>query len=222
MIVPVQDQLDAMLFQQREQRLRIGQPLGTAHPSAAGDGSAARETPARRTSPASMRSSASSWAAAEPARSPSSGASAPPTTGRSAPADRAGAERERCRRQRPASPREIIRPGSRKPMPGGANIGIVIAGNDADAIRRPDALQPGPRRRKFRLERDVDEIAGDRDVVRRLRLHVRHQRVEHIAPMIFVAVAGPVEIAERAFAREIAQAAPRASAEDADLTNAPA
>ena len=39
----------------------------------------------------------------------------------------------------------------------------------------------------------------------RLRLHVGDQRVQHLAAVIFVAVAGPVEIAERALAGEIAQ-----------------
>ena len=71
--------------------------------------------------------------------------------------------------------------------------------------RRADAFEPGLRRREFRLQRQIDEIAGDRDVVRRLRLHVGDQRVEHLAAVIFVAVAGPVEIAERALAREIAK-----------------
>ena len=59
--------------------------------------------------------------------------------------------------------------------------------------------------REFRLQRQVDEIAGHRDVVRPLRLHVGDQRVQHLAAVIFVAVAGPVEIAERALAREIAK-----------------
>ena len=94
-------------------------------------------------------------------------------------------------------------------MPGGADIGIVIAGNDADAVRRADALQPRLRRREFCFQRQVDQIAGDRDVVRLLRLQVRDQRIEHLAAMEFLPVALPVEIAERAFAREIAQAARR-------------
>ncbi len=58
---------------------------------------------------------------------------------------------------------------------------------------------------ELRLQRQVDEIAGYRDVVGPLRLHVGDQRVQHLAAVIFVAVAGPVEIAERTLAREIAQ-----------------
>ena len=88
---------------------------------------------------------------------------------------------------------------------GGADIGVVIAGNDGDVLRGADALQPRPRRREFRLQRQVDEIAGHRDVVGPLRPDVGDQRVQHLAAVVFVAVAGPVEIAERALAREIAQ-----------------
>jgi hypothetical protein len=96
-------------------------------------------------------------------------------------------------------------PGLRKAVLGHAHIGVVIAGDHRDPVRCADALQPRPRRRKLRLEREVDEVAGDRDVIRRLRLHVRHQRVEHLAAMDLMAIARPVEIAERALAREIAQ-----------------
>ena len=53
---------------------------------------------------------------------------------------------------------------------GNANIGVVIAGNHRDPIRRADALQPGPRRRELGFEREIDEIAGYRDVIRRLRI----------------------------------------------------
>jgi hypothetical protein len=68
-----------------------------------------------------------------------------------------------------------------------------------------DARQPGLRRLEFGLQRQVDEIAGHRDMIGALRLHVRNQRVEHVAAVIFVTVACPVEIAERAFSREVAQ-----------------
>ena len=57
-------------------------------------------------------------------------------------------------------------------MPGKADIAIVIAGNDGHAIRRADILQPCPRLRKLGFQREVDQIAGYRDVIRRLRLHV--------------------------------------------------
>ena len=57
-----------------------------------------------------------------------------------------------------------------------------------------DALQPRTGRREFRLQRDIDEIAGDGDVVGPLRPQVRNQRVQHLAAMNFVTVARPVQI----------------------------
>jgi hypothetical protein len=86
-----------------------------------------------------------------------------------------------------------------------AHIGVVIAGYHRDPLRRADAFKPGLCRGEFRLQRQIDEIAGHRDVVRPLRLHVGDQRVQHLAAVIFVAVAGPVEIAERTLAGEIAK-----------------
>ncbi len=44
-----------------------------------------------------------------------------------------------------------------------------------------------------------------RDVVGRLRLHVGDQHVEHLAALVLVAVARPVDVAERALARELDQ-----------------
>ena len=61
---------------------------------------------------------------------------------------------------------------------------------------------------KLGFEREIDEIAGYRDVMRRLRQHVRHQHIEHVTPVKSVAVASPVEIAEHALAGEIGK--PRA------------
>ena len=100
---------------------------------------------------------------------------------------------------------EIISPCLDKAMPGGVDISVVIARNDCDAVRRADALQPFQRRRKLRLQREIDQVAGDRDLIRRLRLDVQHQRIEHVAAMEFPAIARPIEIAERALAGEFAQ-----------------
>jgi hypothetical protein len=88
-------------------------------------------------------------------------------------------------------------------MPGRANISVVIAGNDGDPIGFADVSQPRQRWREFRLQREIDQVAGDGDVVGPLRMQVRDQRIEHLAPLIFMASARPVEIAERALAREL-------------------
>jgi hypothetical protein len=90
-------------------------------------------------------------------------------------------------------------------MLGSADIGIVVARDDGDVLGLADAFQPCARWREFRLQRQVDEIAGHRDVVRGLRADVGDQRVEHLAAVIFVAVARPVQVTQRALAREIAQ-----------------
>ena len=63
-------------------------------------------------------------------------------------------------------------------MKGGADISVVIAGNRGDSVGRADAVEPGARGRELRLQRQIDEIAGDRDVVRLLGLHIGHQRVQ--------------------------------------------
>ena len=78
----------------------------------------------------------------------------------------------------------------------------MIAGNDRHAFRRTDTLEPGRGRSKLGLQCQVDEITGDRDVIRHLRLQIGHQNIEHVAPVISVAVARPVQIAERALAHE--------------------
>ena len=140
-------------------------------------------------------------------------------------AEPAGGHQRRCRhrrgyadqRQRPAPAHERKRravglgiaaqiwlEGVDEMMPRGAHIGVVIAGHDRDLLRRADAFEPRLRRLELRLQRQIDEIAGHRDVVRPLRLQVGDQRIQHLAAVIFVAVAGPVEIAKRALADEIA------------------
>ena len=204
MIVAVQDQLHAVPLQEREQGREIGQPL----------------EPGLRTQGMMDQQHAKRLFGGEPCQHALQRVelAAPEPSGRHQGRRRDRRRRaDQCQRAAPAQQwkadaaigrlvaAQIISPGFRKAMPRGADIGVVIAGNHRDAIRRTDAFQPGPRRRKLRVQRQVDEVAGDRDLVRRLRLHVRYQRVEHIAPVDLVPVARPVEIAERAFSREIAQ-----------------
>ena len=52
----------------------------------------------------------------------------------------------------------------------GLHIGIVVAGHGADVVRIAQRIEPGARRRELVGERQVDEVAGDRDVVGRLAL----------------------------------------------------
>ena len=100
---------------------------------------------------------------------------------------------------------QVIVPGFRRAMPFGADIGVVIAGDHGDMLAGAHALQPGPRRREFGFERKIDEIACHRDVVRPLRPDIGDQRIQHLAAVVFVAVACPVEVTERTLAGEIAK-----------------
>src|SRR5258708_6964271 len=66
--------------------------------------------------------------------------------------------------QRPVAA-QIISPDFSETTVRGARMGVVIAGDDGDMFGRAAALKPRTGRRKFRLQRDVDEIAGNGDVV---------------------------------------------------------
>jgi hypothetical protein len=45
------------------------------------------------------------------------------------------------------------------------HISVVITGHEGHVVREPEPIEPRARRRKFGREREVDEIAGHRDVV---------------------------------------------------------
>src|SRR5262249_51811171 len=103
---------------------------------------------------------------------------------------------------------EIIAKCLHEAMARRAHIGVVIAGDRGHEFRRPDAREPFARRWKFCLQREIDEIARDGDVIGRLRLHVGDQRVQHVAPVIPSAIAGPIEVTQRALPRELGQPRP--------------
>ena len=46
------------------------------------------------------------------------------------------------------------------------HIGIVIAGHEAHLLRRAETFEPAAGALEFERQRDIDEVAGDRDVVR--------------------------------------------------------
>ena len=48
-------------------------------------------------------------------------------------------------------------------------IDVVVAGNDRHVVRRADLVQPGRRRLVLGRQAEIDEIAGDGDVVRLVR-----------------------------------------------------
>ena len=59
-----------------------------------------------------------------------------------------------------------------------------------------ELAQPGRGLHELGRQRDVDEVAGDRDVVGRLLVQVGDQRVQHLAAMHAVAAPLPGQIAE--------------------------
>jgi hypothetical protein len=199
-IVPVQDEIDAMAFQDLVQCGCIGQPLD----------------PRPRVQRMMNQKDTKRVIAGEPREHAFERLDLRlPERARRHEERRRKRGRQPDQRERPAPPQEGERhlrgfvasevgvPALLEPISGGLHIGIVIAGNGRDPIRRSDAPQPCQRWRKLGLECEVDEIAGERDVIGDLRLHVRHQRVEHVAAMIFVPVARPVQIAERALSGEL-------------------
>ena len=65
------------------------------------------------------------------------------------------------------------------------------------SLRRAQALEPGQRIDVLLRQADVDEVAGDGDVVGRLRLEVGDDAVEHVALIGVAAVAQPIGVAEQ-------------------------
>src|SRR5215510_12279449 len=50
------------------------------------------------------------------------------------------------------------------------HIGVVVAGHDSDVLRGAEPREERARGRKLSREREIDEVAGDRNLVDRLRL----------------------------------------------------
>lgn len=75
-----------------------------------------------------------------------------------------------------------------------ARIDVVIAGHDADAVGRTDALEPAPRACEFRCEAEVGEIAGDQDVIGGLRTDVGDHAFGHRSLVRMAAVPSPVDV----------------------------
>ena len=102
--------------------------------------------------------------------------------------------------------RAYKRPNGAAVTRGLAHIDVVIAGHQGDVLRRSQRFKPGARRWIFGRQRDVDEVAGHRDVVGCLCLEVGDDARKHVAAMDQAALAPPVDKAGRAFADELVQA----------------
>ena len=87
------------------------------------------------------------------------------------------------------------------------HIGVVIAGDCSDALRRPEVAQPLRGKHELLGKPEIDEVAGDRDVVRLAPDNILGEHVEHVAPMHKLPPLMPIHIAEHALAEKVA--APR-------------
>jgi hypothetical protein len=76
----------------------------------------------------------------------------------------------------------------------------MIAGNQCNVVRAAKRLEPRAGGWIFSRQRQVDEIAGDGDVVCRLRVVVGDDARLHFRPMQGFALAAPIHEAGRALA----------------------
>jgi len=103
----------------------------------------------------------------------------------------------------------VVRPMRPGLAPLHLDIGVVVAWNHRDVLWRSQLAQPDRRLDELRRQRDVDQIAGDRDVVRLLLAQIRHQRVEHFAAMDAVAASLPGNVAQDPLVEQGTGADPR-------------
>jgi hypothetical protein len=84
------------------------------------------------------------------------------------------------------------------------HIGIMIAGDGSDALRRAKVPQPFRGKHEFLRKPEIDEVAGHRDVVRLAPDNILREHVEHVAPMHELPPAMPIHKAEHPLAEEVA------------------
>ena len=91
----------------------------------------------------------------------------------------------------------------RRPQPAGVrprhgHVGVVVAGNDAHPLRRAQRLQPAGGGGELAGKRDVDQVAGHRDVVGGDLGEIAGERVEHALAVDEDPAAAPRPVAEDA------------------------
>ena len=84
------------------------------------------------------------------------------------------------------------------------HIGVMIAGDGGDALRRPKRAQPFSGKHELLRQAEIDEVAGHGDVVRLPLDDVLSQHIEDVAAMHELPPAMPIHIAEHALAEEVA------------------
>src|SRR6185369_3298962 len=99
----------------------------------------------------------------------------------------------------------VVAPKPGRFRPGHGDIGVMVAGNDGDMAAAAELLQEIARLHELVAERDVHQIAGDRDMVRPLCLKIIRERLQHLAAVDGGTLKFPREEARDALAHEGAQ-----------------
>jgi hypothetical protein len=84
------------------------------------------------------------------------------------------------------------------------DIGVVIARDSGHAGRRPEMVQPFGGADEFVRQSEIDQVSGDRDMVRLPLGKVVGEQIEHLAPVHVFAPTVPVHIANHAFGEQVA------------------
>ncbi len=84
-----------------------------------------------------------------------------------------------------------------------ADIDVVIARHDGDVTSIAECREPGTSAGVFVRQREIDEVAGDRDVVETLRFQVAGYRIKDFGTMNGAALAIPVYKAQPALAHKL-------------------
>ena len=92
---------------------------------------------------------------------------------------------------------------------GAADIDVVVAGHHRDVSGVAERLQPAARARVFVGQRQIDQIAGDRDVVDAEGFQIAPDRLEDFGAMDVFALALPIDEAEAALVDELRKPRPR-------------
>jgi hypothetical protein len=102
----------------------------------------------------------------------------------------------------------VVGPQPQPRVPGGRHIGVVIARHKGDPFGIAEGFEPLRGRPVFGPQRQVDQVAGQRDVVRPVRHEVGDQRLEDLRPVDVAPAVLPGMIADEALAPQLGRAHP--------------
>jgi len=97
----------------------------------------------------------------------------------------------------------VIVPELRREFFDAVDINVVVARHDRYVIGTSDCFEPAPGPRIFAGQREINEIAGHRDMADGSRLQIARDRVQHVRPVDVFALALPIDETEGALARKL-------------------